>query len=205
MDPERVAAFTKGIGEYFSANNPFYSGKVAMIAEGEWQVTFIPKYAPGLEWGVAPLPQPEGVRPLGYSPACIADVVPSTARNPEAAKVYLRWFYTPRPETGVSPASDFAHAIHNIPPRKEEAMQERFMGHPKFRVYVEQLLDQKVISYPNMPVAQFYNDQWERQRERVVFRKVSPEEAVREIEEAVNRELDRVRDLQRRREEGGVS
>ena len=34
MDPEKIMSFQQGFGAYMSANNPFYSGKIAMIAEG---------------------------------------------------------------------------------------------------------------------------------------------------------------------------
>lgn len=203
MDPKRIAAFSKNIGDYMSANNPLYSGKVAMISEGEWQVTFIPKYAPGLEWGVAPLPQPEGVPPVGYGPTCIADVIPVTARHAEAAQLFLRWFYSPRPDGRPSPASDYNHAIHNIPCRREEATQERFIGHPKFRVFVEQLLNKPVVAYPVTPLTQFFSDQIERYREHVTFRKMTPEEAARELDAKVNREFERVGALLARRARDG--
>lgn len=199
LEPERIAAFSKGIGDYFSANNPFYSGKVAMISEGEWQATFIPKYAPKLDWGVAPMPRPEGVPPVAYGPACVADVIPATTRHPEAAQRLLKWFYSPRPGGGPSPASDYCHAIHNIPTRREDALQDRFMGNPKFRVFVEELLNKPVKPHPPVEAAQFFSDQVERMREQCVFHKVTPEEAAREVERLVNRELARLRALEARR------
>lgn len=198
MSPERVAAFSKGIGEYFSANNPFYSGKVAMITEGEWQVTFIPKYAPGLEWGVAPIPQPAGAADRGYSPTVIMDTIPATARYPEEAKAFLAWFCSPRADGRPSPNSDFAYAIHNIPARRAEAAEARFQDNPRFKVYVDRLEAPEVVTMPVMPVAQYMMDQLERQRERVVYREVTPEQAVQEIEATTNRELARARALQAR-------
>lgn len=198
MDPAMVAAFSRGLGEYMSANNPFYSGRVAMMFEGEWQVAFIPKYAPGLDWGVAPIPQPEGVEPRAFSPTVVGDVIPVTSRHPEEAKAYLRWFYAPRPDGRPSPASDYCERIRNIPPRTAEAMQDRFMEHPKFSVFVRQLLERRVEILPVNPVARFFTDQTERQRERVVMGQVLPEQALREVEEQVNRELLRLREVKRR-------
>jgi len=190
-----IQAFYKGLGEYQSANNPFYSGKVAMITEGEWQVTFIAKYAPNMDWGVAPLPMVPGIGQIGYGPYCVSDCIPATAKNKEAAKKFLRWFYSPRPDGRPSPASDYCHAIHNIPPRIDEAAQERFTGHPKFKVFVDQLSQPVVASLPVNPVMQYMLDQLERQRERVVFREVTPEQAAREIEKSVNAALERARVL----------
>ncbi len=200
MDVERIAAFSKNIGDYASANNPFYSGMVAMMIEGEWQVTFIPKYAPGLDWGVAPVPQPEGAPPVAFGPTCIADVIPATAREPEAAMKFLAWFHAPRPDGRPSPSSDYNHVIHNIPCRPEEAQQERFIGDPKFRVFVEQVIERPVAAFPVTPATQFMADQIERFREQVTYRKMSPKEAARELETVVNRELDRVAKLLERRQ-----
>jgi multiple sugar transport system substrate-binding protein len=199
MDPEKVQAFVKGIGDYMSVNNPFYLGKVAMITEGEWQVTFIPKYAPGLEWGVAPIPQPAGARPATYCPSCNAEAIPSTARHKDAAKKYLRWFYNPRPDGRPAPVSDYNFAIHNIPVRMKEAREDRFMNDPKFRVFVDELFrNQHVDTQPMIPVSQYMLDEIERVREKVAFREMSPEQAARDVEDTANRELTRMRALMHR-------
>ncbi len=192
LDPQKVQSFQQGFGAYMSANNPFYSGKVAMIAEGEWQVTFIPVFAPELDWGVAPLPVPDGAEPSAYQGAPVCDCIPAGCRHPEAAWEYLRWFYSPRPDGGVSPVSDYNHMIHNIPCRPAEARQDRFLNNPKFAVFVDVLLSRRVVAPPVNPVVQFMADVMERQRERVVFYRATPEEAARAIEDEVNREMDRV-------------
>ncbi len=78
-------------------------------------------------------------------------------------------------------------------------MQERFVGNPKFRVFVEELLDKPVKPHPPVEAAQFFSDQVERMRELCVFHKVTPEEAALEVERIVNRELARLRDMEARR------
>lgn len=189
IDPERIQSFQKGFGAYMSASNPFYSGKIAMIAEGEWQATFIPKYAPDLDWGVAPLPMPEGQEPMAYGGAAVTDCIPRGCKNPDAAWAFFEWFYSPRSDGRPSPASDYNYAIHNIPCRPAEARQERFMNDPRFRVFVEVLTTRKVVTSPVMPIVQFMNDEIERQRERVVFYRSTPEEAAQAIEDKVNDEI----------------
>jgi multiple sugar transport system substrate-binding protein len=198
LDPERIVSFQSGFGAYMSANNPFYSGKIAMIAEGEWQVTFVPKYAPELDWGVAPLPTPEGAEPKAYGGSCVVDCIPRGCRHPEAVRKYLKWFYSPRPEGGTSPASDYCFAIHNIPPRIAEAKQDRFIADPKFRVFVDVLATRPVVMAPITPATQYFGDETDRQRERVVFRKTSPEQAAQDVQGKVNEELADVRRLQER-------
>ena len=198
VDPEKIQSFQQGFGAYMSANNPFYSGKIAMIAEGEWQVTFIPKYAPDLDWGVAPLPTPEGAEPVAYGGASVVDCIPKGCKHIDAAWAYIKWFYSPRPNGGTSPASDYNYAIHNICPRQAEAQQERFVADPKFKVFVDVLSSRRVVMIPVTPLPQFLGDEMDRQRERVVFFKTTPEQAVREIEDKVNGELRRTRLLAER-------
>lgn len=188
VDPGQTAQGKLG-GQYQSANNPFYAGKVAMITEGEWQCTFIPKYAPDLDWGAAPIPQPEGVEPRCCSPDSVVDAVPTGSRHPDEAWAFLEWFYSPRPNGGTSPASDYCKTIHNIPPRRDEALQERFMGDPKFRVFVNELLTKPAVSFPAMPAAQFLFDKQDQQRELLVFRRTTPEQAAKAIEEETNAEI----------------
>ncbi|GMV91576.1 MAG: sugar ABC transporter substrate-binding protein [Candidatus Hydrogenedentota bacterium] len=188
IDPARTQSFER-MGAYQSANNPFYTGKVAMIVEGEWQVTFTAKYAPDLDWGVAPIPQPEGVEPLMYGPTSVADAIPAGARHREAALKFLRWFYRTRPDGSPSPASDYSLAIHNIPPRRAEAMHERFTGNPKFKVFVEGLIDREVVQYPVNPVTQFFLDQMSSNREYVIRYEKTPEQAARDIQDVANAAL----------------
>ncbi len=195
MDPEKIMSFQKGFGAYMSANNPFYSGKLAMITEGEWQATFVPKYAPDLDWGVAFIPTPEGAEPSAYGPTCVADCVPRGCRHPEAVRKFLEWFYSPRPDSGISPAADYNYAIHNIPPRPAEAMQDRFIDDPKFSVFVRVLMERRKVSAPVTCATQYMMDEIERQRERVVHRKTTPEEALETIQRKTNAQLERVREL----------
>jgi multiple sugar transport system substrate-binding protein len=200
IDPRLVStAQGGGFGAYQSASNPFYTGKVAMIREGEWQVEFIRKYAPELDWGVAPLPQPDGVPRIAYSPNAVVDAIPRGSRHIEAAKEFLRWFYSPRANGGPSPASDYCFAIQNVPPRREEALQERFMGHPKFSVFVNELLTKPAEPFPVIPAAQYMMDEMERQRGRVTAFDATPEEAAQEIQDNANAELDRIRKIQGRK------
>ncbi|MBN2309966.1 MAG: ABC transporter substrate-binding protein [Candidatus Hydrogenedentes bacterium] len=193
LDPQKFMSFQRNFGAYMSATNPFYTGKVAMIIEGEWQCTFIPKYAPDLNWGVAPFPAPEGVEPVAYSPTCIADCIPVGCRNEEAAFAFLRWFHRPRPDGRPSPSSDYNFAIHNIPCRPSEATQARFTDDPTFRVFVDVLMERPVATTPVTPVSQFMGDEIERYREKVVLRELTPEQALREVQDTVNAELRRTR------------
>jgi ABC-type glycerol-3-phosphate transport system substrate-binding protein len=160
-----------------------------MITEGEWQCTFIPKYAPDLDWGVAQIPQPEGVPPMSYAPGCVVDAVPAGSPHPKEAWVFLNWFYSPRPNGGTSPASDYDLAIHNIPPRREDALQKRFTDDPKFKIFIDELLNKPAVVFPASPASQFLSDKVEQYHEKVTFYTLSPEQAAQEIQDLTNNEI----------------
>jgi len=68
-------------------------------------------------------------------------------------------------------------------------MHERFTGDPKFRVFVEGLLERKVVQYPVSPVTQFFLDQMIRNREYVIRYDKTPEQAATDIQALANAAL----------------
>src|ERR1035438_4130954 len=53
--------FGASFGIQQSGQTPFLGGLEAMVVQGPWWPNFIEKYAPGLEWGVAPCPTADRV------------------------------------------------------------------------------------------------------------------------------------------------
>lgn len=95
-----TAAFaTANDRNYHSAQDPFISGKVAMIAQGPWLANFIGLYNPALDYAAAPLPvvadllDPQA--PIGMLEADVL-VIPRGCRNPHAAYEFIA--YTQRQE-----------------------------------------------------------------------------------------------------------
>jgi multiple sugar transport system substrate-binding protein len=189
LEMEKISAFFNSFGAYDSANNPFYQGKIAMITEGEWQVTFIPRYAPDLDWGVAPIPLPEGVDRVAYAPSCIVEAVPAGVKNLDAVLTFLSWVHSPSPDTGISPISDYCYDIHNLPTRKHEVVQDRFVKDPKFNAFVDQLLNYPAASYPTIAQGQYLYEQLQRARDKVTFREQSVADAIQAVQDNTNAEI----------------
>jgi hypothetical protein len=60
------------------------------------------------------------------------------------------------------------------------------------------VLTKETPVYPVTPVAQYFVDETERERELVVLRKKTPAQAARDIENNCNAELDRMIEIMRR-------
>jgi multiple sugar transport system substrate-binding protein len=188
-DINKIMSFQQGFGSYFSAMSPFYAGKVAMIVEGEWQVTFTKKYAPKLDWGAVPVPPPPGGR-IASSSGLVLFAIPVGSPHPGEAADYIAWYNT-RVRRGTTPLSDFNYAIHNIPTRRAAAAEKRFMGDPKFRPFVELLLRDQVYIDPPIPDLMLYTDEIDTAREQIIRFQKAPLEAMREVQAKVQRELNR--------------
>lgn len=55
--PDKIQKFKSGFGA--DAQSPIYTGKLAMMFNGEWQIGGFEKYAPNMNWGIAPMPYPK--------------------------------------------------------------------------------------------------------------------------------------------------
>lgn len=83
-------------GNFASPQNPFFSGKVAMIVQGVWMNNFIRQYAaPDFEYGVAPFPAPAAHTgaPIGIA-ECDVLVIPRGARHPREAMEFIAYTQT---------------------------------------------------------------------------------------------------------------
>jgi ABC-type glycerol-3-phosphate transport system substrate-binding protein len=84
---------------FHSPQDPFISGRAAMIVQGPWLANFLRHYNPGLEYGAAPVPVDAGLydpqRPRGLMEADVL-MIPRGCRHPDEAFEFVR--YTQRPE-----------------------------------------------------------------------------------------------------------
>lgn len=88
---DAVRSFTSGFGAFASPQNPFYSGKVAMVLQGVWTDNYIGQFAPGLDYGVAAWP----TAAPGLDNFTVADLdvltIPRGARHPREAWEFIKF------------------------------------------------------------------------------------------------------------------
>ncbi|MFH0878927.1 MAG: ABC transporter substrate-binding protein [Lentisphaerota bacterium] len=95
---ENMRTFGSSFGNFSSPQNPFISGQVAMVLQGVWMYNFIDKFAPNMEWAVAPFPS---VDPEKYPDVTIAEsdvlVIPRGARHPKEAFEFIKFVNSQAP------------------------------------------------------------------------------------------------------------
>lgn len=95
---EQIKAFTSGFGNFASPQNPFLSGRIAMVIQGVWMNHFIEQFAPGLQYGVAPWPT---TKP-GLENFTMADAdfltIPRGAKHANEAWEFIRYVSSINPQ-----------------------------------------------------------------------------------------------------------
>jgi ABC-type glycerol-3-phosphate transport system substrate-binding protein len=94
-----VLAFRDGFGNFASPQNPFFTGRVAMVLQGPWIYNFIKNFAPAdFEWGVAPFPSVDPARFQNITQVeTDALVIPAGAKHPKEAFEFIRYVNSQKP------------------------------------------------------------------------------------------------------------
>ena len=186
---ERVEAFGSGFGVTQGPNHPFFVGKVAMMVNGEWIPSWIEKYAPKLQYGVAPIPY-EASRPDLKGATMISVnllAIPTEAKHPKEAWEFLRWLQKPEVQL------EFAEALNNVPNTRSALRRPRLItgsearrNFGKFWVIAQNV---HAKGFPVSPVGQMYQDELGRATEFVMFGTKTPEAALADLQAKVEKEL----------------
>jgi ABC-type glycerol-3-phosphate transport system substrate-binding protein len=196
---EQVKRFVEGFGNYFTPENPFLTGKVAMIIQGPWIANLINTFKPDLEYGVCPLPC---VTPLRGDPVGLIDtdviVIPRGAKHPEACMEFIA--FTQRRENVEALAT-----AHCKPSPLVETSEVFLAQHPNrgIRVHYDLLRSRNAYVPPRTPVWQQFKDEFDTAVQRLWRLEAKPAVAMSVLQSRVQGLIDR--DAERRRRRYGTS
>lgn len=187
---EQVNAFSAGFGRDQGISNPFYVGKVAMMFNGEWNPYWVSRYAPQMQYDVAPVPPPaqfpEKARStwLGGNVFCI----PKECRHVREAWDFLAWMQSREAQVM------FAKDMNNVPNQRAVLQAPELRTGPPFRKKYSEFLDladsPNAGFFPALPVANLYMNQMSTAIDKVMFGEETPEKALRDVQQRVQKELD---------------
>jgi multiple sugar transport system substrate-binding protein len=149
---DAIKKFESGYGEYASAQNPFYTGKVAMTLDGEWQPVFIKQYAPNLDWGVVAIPYPEGQQNLAGATQLTSSMffIPKNAPHKQEAWTFLNYL------TGPDAMKEFSRALGNLPARTSLLGDPVYSDLPQFNVWLDSLKSPNLRIFASLPSTAAY-------------------------------------------------
>jgi len=178
-------AASQFINSYFPPNspaqsNPFFTGKLGMMVDGDWMLPQLAEYAKDLDWGITYIPTPDGhitSWSAGWSLA-----IPTGAKNVQAAYDFARYM------TGEDGQRTYVKMSQHLPTWKslldEPALFEG--NHQFFKDIVPH-------SSPlfQLAVGALYWDELTRAQDKVISGSAKPADAMKDVIGRVQPQLDR--------------
>jgi ABC-type glycerol-3-phosphate transport system substrate-binding protein len=186
-DIEKIDRFVSGFGDRsMLTDDPWYVDKVGMQIDGSWKRSWIPKYAPELEYTVIKSPYgPQGTEPISLNEIGAMFNVPTGAKNPEGGWQLAKFM------AGKQQQIEFAKQVGNPPPLIEAARDPEFIDFlPYNEVFIELTEGTAGRAWPRIPVLSTYQDEMTRLVNQVTHGEVDPQQGLAELSAKVQKELD---------------
>jgi multiple sugar transport system substrate-binding protein len=146
-----IAKFDSGLGTYMSAQDPFYTGKEAMVIDGEWQAVNIPLVAPNLDWGVASIPYVTKADKDTTQLTASTLFIPSNSKHKAAAAKFIAYLVSKKGMT------QFSLALGNLPSLTSVLDSSAYTKIPQFSAWLDALKSKNVHALSSAPYAAQYS------------------------------------------------
>jgi ABC-type glycerol-3-phosphate transport system substrate-binding protein len=193
---DKIKQFAESFGNYFTPENPFLTGKVAMIVQGPWIANLINAFQPDFDYGVAPFPTlhaDPSAPPVGLIDTDVL-VIPRGAKHPEAAMEFIA--FTQRQDMTEQ------LAIAHCKPSPLASVSDTFIAnHPNrgIRVHYDILQSDRAFVPPRTRVWQQFKDELDTVVQRLWRLEVDAPEAMQSLQLRVQSLIDLATDQQARR------
>lgn len=197
---DRVKKFAEGFGSYFTPENAFLTGKVAMIIQGPWIANLVQAFKPDLDYGVAPFPiTSDTAHPTSdLPPTGLIDtdvlVIPRGARHPEASMEFIAW-------TQRQDMTELLATAHCKPSPLAKASDEFLARHPNkgIRVHYDIFNSPRAFIAPPTRVWQQFKDEFDTAVQSMWRLDVPAKQALTRLQPQVQTLIDRAAEERRRR------
>jgi multiple sugar transport system substrate-binding protein len=175
VGPGKLADFVAGQGQYLSAQDPFYSGTIAMAIDGEWRSASANAVAPGLDWGVTAIPAVSTSLTNSTQVTSSTLFIPTNSRHKEAAGAFLAYLVGPKAMT------EFTLALGNLPSRTSLLDSSAYAKLPNFGVWATALTSPNARSLASKPYSAEYAADLDAAFDQVVRSSATPKQALKQV------------------------
>lgn len=180
-DIATLSSFSNAMGQ--TGMNPFWTGKVGFVTDGNWILNDLAKTKPNFEWGVTPIPSPEGLPPTTWSGG-FSYTIPKGAKHKEAAWELIKFIAGHDGTLLWAKRPDGANDITAMPQINEEL---KMADNPNLKVFLDLMPTAKFR--PVTPVGQKMWDELTRVRDLAINGKGDPRALLDEVKKNVDNEL----------------
>jgi multiple sugar transport system substrate-binding protein len=185
LGPEKARTFVDtywqwpSVGTLPEEQDPFLTGKVAMVLTGQWELPRIKKHAPDLEYSVTFIPAPNGLKSSWSGGWSL--VIPQGAKNPDAAYQFIRFVTDAHGQEELAKVSGMFPTLKALADRKD-------LFPPEYEFFLNLL--PVAQSRPPLPVGALYWDKLKDAEEAVITNSKKPAEALQAVVTEVQPQLD---------------
>ena len=200
-DVSRLLSFQSGFGTYFSTQQAFCEGKVAMSLHGCFLANVIRQFRPELDYGVTSFPVEASLadpaRPIGMIESDIL-VIPAGAPHPEASHEFIRFVQQPR-------WIEHLAAVHSKPSPLATLSPDFAAHHPDpwVDVHTAQVRSERAFAVPRTRTWMQYRDEFRQAMERIWTRSAEPADVLADVTRRAQASLDEAAEQRRRRARRG--
>ncbi len=181
----------KNIDAFFSSYrggsvpvDPFMISKEAMRVDGNWLISQLDAFAPkGFEYGIAPIPYPEGGEKNSTWAGGWSLVIPKGAKHPKEAAKFLVWMVTHGEEIYAEKTSHFAAL--------KAATEALAKKDPRQKLFYDLFSGPNAHCRPVIPVGALLWDKLTEAWNDAIYGKKTPEQALRDAQNEVQQALDK--------------
>ncbi|MFC6357071.1 ABC transporter substrate-binding protein [Luethyella okanaganae] len=172
---KKIAAFTSGLGQYMSAQDPFYTGKEAMVVDGEWQAVNIPKVAPNLKWGVVDIPVADSSLAGTTNVSTSTLFIPANSKHKAEAAKFLAYMM------GDKAMTEFTLALGNLPSKTSLLTDSAYSAIPNFDAWLKPLASPNAKAMASQPYSAQYSTDLGTAFDDVVRAVATPADAMKSV------------------------
>lgn len=188
-----VRACMAGFGSDDTNQNPLATGKIALRLDGEWAAMHLEKYALGCDYALSEIPYPAQHPELKNLAWQNGDtlIIPTGSHHPDLAWTFMAWMEQPAQQLVYAPAMSNLPsilALKSAPELRHGTRSRRALGY----VLTHIASDPKNARWtPPLPVTALYGSALRNAFDRALFHEISPEQALNEVQERIEREMRR--------------
>ncbi|MBC7804724.1 MAG: ABC transporter substrate-binding protein [Akkermansiaceae bacterium] len=193
---DKVRRFNSGLKSQNGAAWPFIAGSFAIALDGEWRVLQLAKFAPELEYRVAPLPPPAGGKSMASFSNTGFLTIPAGAKHPDGAWEFMKfWSGLDNPERSAKYNVSFGWLPSSPRMARSPDYQAFLHQYPQYQTFVDLAASPNIVTTPPVPFQLFLLDRISVVDDLAARGALSPAEALAKLEHDTARERSRRRGL----------
>jgi len=165
------------------ANDYFWTGQSAMTCSGNWKVAQAKAYKPDVNYGVVPMPGPDGPAPFASWAGGWSWAIPMGIKDVDTAFDALSYFCGPEGQL------KYNKDTYHIPTNVKASEDPFFREDPLHAVFMDLL----PVSHTRPPIplgSELWDLQFKAFRDEIPNGTKTPEQALKDIDDKINKELE---------------